>query len=454
MRSARTLLTYLPTFLLALVLATIIWATAVREPDPVQNVLIQVPLVPDMTPEQLLLNNLPETVQVQIRAKQSILEQISAGNYVAVIDLAGSPYGQTTQPVTLQPPIDDTEEVVMFPEAIEVRLDRQITRDIAVVVTPQGNVAPGYIRSEPSVDPPLLKVIGPESIVSRLVEARTNVFLDNAKETFSVTRRPILYDDQGNIVGTGTTNLSVDPETVTITIPVEEQEGVREKAITPRWNGDPADGYRLLSVTVDPITALVSGSPAVLDNLSSVPTIEIDVGGLKQTTVAATTLNLPPGVTWEDPQPITVTVEIEPIKTSAVVTKMPEILALGEGLTATLSTDEVRVFLFGPLEILDTVKEDVSVIVDLFGLGEGMFVVEPSIIIPVDSIEVRSFQPSQITVEISEIVTATGDVTSTLSTSILPSTSTFSAETPQHNILSGMWALLPAPTIAIRLENW
>ena len=86
----------------------------------------------------------------------------------------------------------------------------------------------------------------------------------------------------------------------------------------------------------------------------------------------------------------TVTVEIEPIKTSAVVTKPPEILALGTGLTATLGTDEVRVFLFGPLEILDSVIDDVNVVVDLFGLGTGTFVVEPSIIVPVESIEVRS----------------------------------------------------------------
>ena len=116
MRSARLLVTYLPTLLLALVLGTIIWATAVREPGPVQNVLIQVPLVPDMTPEQILLNNLPETVQVQIRAKQSILDQLSAGNYSAVVDLASAPYGQTTQLVTLQPPIEGAEEIVLFPE--------------------------------------------------------------------------------------------------------------------------------------------------------------------------------------------------------------------------------------------------------------------------------------------------------------------------------------------------
>lgn len=452
MRSARLLVTYLPTLLLALVLGTIIWVTAVREPDPVQNVLIQVPLVPDMTPEQILLNNLPETVQVQIRAKQSILDQLSAGNYSAVVDLASAPYGQTTQLVTLQPPIEGAEEIVLFPEGVDVRLDRQITRDIPIIVTPQGNVAPGYVRNELSLDPPMLKVIGPESIVTRLVEARTNVFLDNAKETFSVTRRPILYDDQGNIVGTGTTNLSVDPETVSITIPIEEQEGVREKAITPRWVGDPANGYRLLSVTVDPITALVSGSPAVLDNLISVPTAEVDVDGLKQTTVSATTLDLPPSVTWEDPKPITVTVEIEPIKTSAVVTKPPEILALGTGLTATLSTDEVRVFLFGPLEILDSVIDDVNVVVDLFGLGTGTFVVEPSIIVPVESIEVRSFQPSQITVRISEIMTDT--VTSTLGTLPLPLPVTFSAETPSLSRLANPWTQPLIPPYAILPEHW
>ena len=411
MRSLRSLLNSLPTLLLALVIAIIIWAQAVRQPDPIGVTRFTVPVALEMLPEQILLSGQPDVVLVEIEARQSILNDLTIGDYDAVIDLTDAPYGQTSQAIRLQPQPADIEAVVLFPATVDVNLDRQITRAVPVTVLTQGSVAPGYTRGEPNIDPPALQITGPETIVGQIAEAETSILLNDAKEPFSSTRRPLLYDNQGNIVGTS--SISVSPDAVTITMPVEEREGVRQKAITPRWTGDPAAGYRLLSVTVEPITALVSGSPAMLDNITLIPTEEVDITGLKQDTIFPATLQLAEGMTWEDSQPVVVSVEIEPIKTSAIITTKPEIVALGEGFTATLGTEEVRVFLFGPLEVLDTVKNEVRVVVDLFGLGEGSHTVEPNAIVPIDSIEVRSLQPEQITVQITvtETITPTGTPT-------------------------------------------
>lgn len=413
MRNMRLLLNSVPTLLLALLLAVIIWATAVREPDPVETRRFTVALTPQTTPEQIILSPLPDSVQVQLEARQSVFNELDAGQISATVDLTGAPTRQEIQlPITLTPALDGNvvDDITLFPEEVTVELDRLVSRNLPVTPLVQGTTALGYMRGDASASPATVQVTGPESTLEQLAEAQASVFLDDARETVSVTRRPVLIDNSGNIVGASGSNIDINPGTVDVAVPIEERAGIRQRAVTPRWTGDPAPGYRLLSVTVEPSTVLVSGSPAMLDDIILVPTTEIDITGLTQNTDFGTTLVLPDGVAWDDPQPITVSVEIEPITTSAVVTKPPEIVALGETLTATLSTNEVRVFLFGPLEILDTVKDDVRVIVDLFGLGEGMHTVEPNVIIPVESIEARSLQPEQITVQI----TATEPITPAL----------------------------------------
>jgi hypothetical protein len=126
-----------------------------------------------------------------------------------------------------------------------------------------------------------------------------------------------------------------------------------------------------------------------------------------------------------EPQPLFVTVEIEPILISSVVERVPEVRALGEELTATVSADTVRVFLFGPLETVDSLEEDdVRVTLDLLNLEAGVYNIEPIVAISANEVEVRSVQPALISVIITPVVVVTETVTTTTvlqpETSVLP----------------------------------
>jgi hypothetical protein len=115
-----------------------------------------------------------------------------------------------------------------------------------------------------------------------------------------------------------------------------------------------------------------------------------------------------------DVQPIIVTVEIEPILTSDVVRRLVEVRALGEGLEAIVDPEQVRVFLFGPLSVLDSLAEDdIRVTVDLLNLITGTYVLEPFVSVSAEEIEVRSTQPAVVTVIITRVVTVTKVITGT-----------------------------------------
>jgi hypothetical protein len=57
--------------------------------------------------------------------------------------------------------------------------------------------------------------------------------------------------------------------------------------------------------------------------------------------------------------------------------------------------------------------EDVRVTVDLFGLGEGTYSLEPDADVFVNDIEVRSIQPPELTLTLSPTLTTTEGITAT-----------------------------------------
>ncbi|MFN2188105.1 MAG: YbbR-like domain-containing protein, partial [Candidatus Promineifilaceae bacterium] len=224
-------------------------------------------------------------------------------------------------------------------------------------------------------------------------------------------RPPTFYDNDGNVASV--VGLTVSPAEVSVIIPVEELAGFAEKPITVNWIGEPAPGYRLLNVSAEPSSAQVTGAPADLEDLR-IETEPVDISGLDESETIQVALDLPDGIGLVEVQPIIVTVEIEPILTSDVVRRPVEVRALGEGLEAVVEPEQVRVFLFGPLPVLDSLAEDdVRVTVNLLNYVTGTHVIEPFVSVDAEGVEIRSTQPAIVTVLISEIVTSTDAITET-----------------------------------------
>lgn len=401
------------TMTLAFMLAVIIWATAIRSADPVETQLLQIPVeVVGKPADALITSTIPENVQVAISGPATSLSELATGDFAAIIDLSDVPFGEQEVPIQIDFEHDLVDVLSQFPASTEIQMEQIISRDVPVVVDIRGEVARGHSRGEPSVVPLTIQVTGPASRVDQLAEARVTAFLDNTREEVNISRRPTFYDLQGNAANVSGLTLSAD--TVEVIIPVDELAGFAEKPITVDWVGDPAAGYRLLNVSVEPDSVLVTGRPTQLELLSRLETEPIDITGLTETFRNQVILDLPDGVTLVESQPVFVTVEIQAIQSSSVVRRVPEIRALAGGLTATVDPEEVRVFLFGPLPVLDSLSEDdVRVTLDLLNLGIGTHLVEPFVTVSAGDIEIRSHQPEFVTVIITNAITMTNELSQT-----------------------------------------
>lgn len=453
MRLIKSLAANVATLSLALVLASLIWGIAVRASDPVNQLPLRLPVEVVGRPADSSVTITPDVVEIIVEGPASVLDGLNSSDFTAEVDLTSISSGQAVVPVQIRYNIESVQIAFQLPEEVTVQIERIVSRDIPVRAEVRGDAARGYILDEPFVDPAVITVTGSASRVEGLAEARVTVFLDNPQQDAIVTRRPVFYDRQGNIAGVN--GLQLSAEEVSVTVPVDQLAGYAAKPIIVDWQGEPAPGYRLLDVRVEPDSVLLTGSPAQLDALSRVRTEPVDISGLRESVTLSVGLDLPQGLQLDDLQPIIVQIEIEPILTSSVISKRPELRALSEGLTVTLDVDEVRVFLFGPLDKLDSlVEDDVRVTVDLFGLDVGTHRLEPDADVFVSDVEVRSIQPPQLTVNITDVVTVTNGITPTAT----PRSST-SLQSSSHDQGAGLgslllWLMAPAALLPFGLVQF
>lgn len=414
MQTLRALIANVTTLLLAIILAMIIWAAAVRASDPVETRILEIGVETDGVPPQAtLLTRPPETIFITIEGPVSAIAEISPGDFNGIVDLSEVPYTEIEVPIDVVFLGEDDEVTIISqsPEMAIIRMEQIITRDIPISVQVRGDVARGHRMGETRVEPNLVQITGPAPRVNELSEGRVIIFVDDSREDITDQRLPTFYDNEGNVASV--VGLTVNPGEVEVIIPVVEMAGFAEKPITVNWVGEPAQGYRLLDVKAEPTSVQVTGAPADLEILR-VQTEPVDISGLTESDTFQVALDLPVGIGQVEVQPIVVTVEIEPILTSDVVRRPVEIRALGEGFEAILDPDQVRVFLFGPLPVLDSLAEDdIRVTVDLLNLVTGTHVLEPFVSISAEEIEVRSSQPAVITVIITRIISLTNGITGT-----------------------------------------
>lgn len=395
----------LTTLLLSFFLAVIIWITANQAEDPTIIKPIQIPVSLTIPSDTALIepSNRSFNVTITVEGRASLLDEIDQTDFTTSVDLSQIPLGESqTVPVVVQPINNGVTITSQTPARLDVYLEQLITREIEVDVEIRGQVARGHSQGPTTVNPQQISVTGVASVVNALDRASVTVFLNNNRETLIESRPPIFYDRQGQVASVR--SLSLSSRDVEVTIPVTEAADFAEKIITIDLVGQPAEGYRVLSLNVEPSAVLVQGRPTQLNNLSQVTTEPIDITGLTESFVTPASLALPDGVELDELTEITVTVEIAPFQGTLTLNREVEVLGLDETLTAELSDNTVRVVLFGPSPVLDSLSEsEVVVSLDLFGLDVGEHPgLEPTVSFPDRGLELRSIDPLVITAVISE----------------------------------------------------
>lgn len=257
----------------------------------------------------VVTNDLKDVGQVRYLAPAD-LGRLRAEDFRATVDLANvTPDGN---PVSVRVTVTATDSRVTIldfqPRSIQVFLDESISKQVPVRVE-RGPAPSGVDVGETTYTPTQLTITGPSAAVNQVVAARVTVPLDPGGLDVDREIEADAVDAGGQVV----TRVDLEPRTVHVTIPLFTNKESRTLPVNPVVTGTPAPGFRIASVEVDPLVALVEGDGEQLTALTRVDTAPVAVFGATSDVSQTVALALPTGVVATGPATVTVTVHVEAV---------------------------------------------------------------------------------------------------------------------------------------------
>jgi YbbR domain-containing protein len=160
----------------ALVVAIVLWATFVGGPELTTSV--SAPVEYRNMPKNLEISSeAPERVYLEVQGPSARLNSFDLSNITVVFDLSGvdRPGDQT---LTIESSNVDLQAglklVRAIPAQIRLRFENRIGADIPIRVRLSGSPHSGYKVAREEVNPPRLRIVGPESHVREVEFAETD----------------------------------------------------------------------------------------------------------------------------------------------------------------------------------------------------------------------------------------------------------------------------------------
>ena len=443
----RDILNNLDSFFLALFLALIVWVMAVQQEDPIITVELPDPVPVEyvnLRQDLTIFGDPVDSVRVTVRGQRSIIESLTSSAFQAQVDLSDLDAGVHSVPIRVIGPKDITIVQVRPAKAV-VHIEPLAVKHVRVRVEVLDVPPLGYTVRQDAIttEPMTVTVSGPQSQVAKVEDAVAEVYIQGQRSTVT-TEVAVSPRDTNDLPVFG---VSVEPPTVKVTVPIEQQPGFLEVPVVPRTVGQPAPGYRVSSISVDPATVTLRGSPENLQKLPGyVETEPLDISEATSDVVERLPLRVPENISILGSKTVLVTVRITPLEGGKTVVRPLKLQGIPDGMRVSLPIPSVQIILSGPLPKLNNLKpEDVQVILDLSDIqGPGVYTLKPQVLTPAD-IHVEAVIPEEVQVEVKlPTPTPTPSVTPT----VQGTTTTTPTVTPIPNIF-----LTPTPTVISSTEG-
>lgn len=190
--------------------------------------------------------------------------------------------------------------------------------------------------------------------------------------------------------------IGFEPEVVTIR--VASDQGTKTIPVTPALIGNVADGYQVTGVIVEPSNVTVVGEISVLNEVNSLSTEPVDIGGLDANRDGEANLKVPEGIEVVASSIVTVRLLIDPIEGSKRFTVPVSVSGLSERYTWEVQPREIEVTIVGPIvELREIDISEIVVGVDASGLPPGDYSLRPTVDIPAN-VRLRAIEPREVSV--------------------------------------------------------
>lgn len=389
--------------ILSVAIAILIWLLVVNADNPIVTksfVIGDVQLLNeaylDADGKMCMQDDKQESIRVTIKTNRKTLDRITASDIKAVADLQQAVSLNTDPvmvPITVSCDKVLPDNIEVTPQNLSIHIEDKDTQEFVVNVT-TNNTKPdkGYEVGTLTSNPEKLKITGPTSLINKIDKVNASVDVDGASEDVTEETDVKIIDKNGEeFTDTDMAYLNISKVSVTARLWKVRPE-VRIKA---EYEGTPADGYEVESISTTPNVISVAGSDEALsaleeqNNTITIPSSATDVSGKDSDYEVKINISdyLSQGLklTSDSSEDVFVRGNILPQGSSVceVPTKNIKVENAPESMQVAFDTAKIEIRIKKTEEDLSDLKEsDIKASIDLKNKTEGSFEVPVKIEIP------------------------------------------------------------------------
>lgn len=356
--------------IMAVLIAIFLWWTVVNIDDPIQSrkyyveVSVTNPEVVTNEGNSFQVQEGSKTIQVTVKARRKVIEQISVNNISATADMRELQGASVPVRVSISGFEGQYESAQPYPQNIQVDVERTQEKTFPITPVASGNVRDGYVVAGLSVSPQSVDISGPESIVGKISKVVAKVDVTGLAADRKIPTTLVYYDAADNVIQQTHLSSQLDKTGVDVNVTVWETKVVDVVFDTSGIKA--ADGYLFNGIEYEPQTIKVAASSATLNTLEeiAIPAEALTREDMTESekVVVDITEYLPVGVILADSDAASIAVEInlEQIGTKrfSIPVRSVKVTGLAENLQLDYGPEQsVAIVFSGRAEALETLTD-------------------------------------------------------------------------------------------------
>lgn len=343
------------------------------------------------------------TVGLQIEGRENDIDKLVPGDFHATVDVKGITPGAPQDRQIKVTGKDGIRILSVSPAAISVSVEPVVEKKFDVIVNRVGQLPAGFVEDDIKVDPPQVTVRGLQADLATIASVNLDVNLSSQREGTAVVDNQLIAR---SVTGTQV-DVSITPNRAKVTLTVRQDFVQRTLPVAPVLSGQPAAGYRITSISVEPSAIFVSGPADRMATLTQLSTEALQITNATGEIRRLQNIDAPANLSL-DRRTVTVIVQVKPIECGTgtagaacgtytiQVAPTPDSQPPGLVISGPL---RVNVQLTGPLTVLDSIQPGQITAKVLLGgavAGTASYPVTVSVPANLASQGVKAEQPSPI----------------------------------------------------------
>lgn len=268
--------------ILAVIVSFFLWLIVVSVDDPeITKSFNMIPV--EISNEYFITNqgkvyeveNGTDLISVSVTAKRSVINVLSRDNFKATADL--TLIENDTVPIEVKSTrlADKITNISPKTTKLMLNVENLMEKQYKIKIQTTGTLAEGCVVGDITLDKNVVKISGPESVVSEITDAGATVNIAGMASDIHTAEKITLYNANGKEVDTSKLTMSMDTANIDVEI-----WNSKEVPLTYGYVGIPATGYGTTGKVTSTINSVIlAGKKSLIDSLDSIaiPAEAIDI---------------------------------------------------------------------------------------------------------------------------------------------------------------------------------